>query len=411
MKNFQNLPTSPRLRGASKIAIVVEELTQLGGAERLLDAYLELFPKAPVFTLVWNKEKTLHRYDKFDIRPSFIQKLPLGSKKYKFYLPLMPKAVESFKLDDYDLVLSITSALVKGVITKKPTRRAEPSGRRPVHICYCNTPTRYLWFDSGSYIKNAPIPFFVRPLMPAVLSYLRKWDLKASKRPDFYIANSKNAQARITKYYHRQSDPIFPPVDAKKFNTLNSKIRPLRSTGSIGYYLLVSRIEPYKKVDLAIEAFKKLKLPLKIVGGGTRLKNYRGKASENIELVGRVSDDKLAKFYQNCEALIFPQEEDAGITPLEAMACGRPVIAYGKGGALESVVDGKTGVLFYEQTVESLVDAVRRFQKISFDQKTIRKHAEGFDKEVFKTEVLEYIKSKVTTTNYKKDSTKLQNTK
>jgi len=375
MSNIEKLPNL-------KIAIVVEELTQLGGAERLLDAYLELFPKAPVFTLVYNKERTQHRYDKFDIRPSFIQKLPFGSTKYKWYLPLMPKAVESFKLDDFDIVLSITSALVKGVKTKKPT----------IHICYCNTPTRYLWLDSESYIKNAPIPFFVRPLMPAVLSYLRKWDLKASKRPDFYIANSINAQKRIKKYYNRESFPIFPPVDAKRFNTSDSKATPLRWRN---YFLLVSRLEPYKKVELAIEAFEKLGLPLKVVGGGTRLEKYRSKAPDNIEFIGRVSDEKLAEFYQNCLGFIFPQEEDAGITPLEAMACGKPVIAYAKGGALESVVDGKTGVLFYDQTVDGLTDAVTRAGKISFDKNAIRKHAESFDKEIFKGKILAYIESKI----------------
>ena len=359
-----------------KIAIVVEELTQLGGAERLLDAYLELFPKAPVFTLVFDEERTLHRYDKFDIRPSFIQKLPFGIKKYKFYLPLMPKAVESFKLDNFDIVLSITSALVKGVKTKKPT----------VHICYCNTPTRYLWFDSAEYIKNAPIPFFIRPFVPFMLSRLKKWDLKASKRPDFYIANSINAEKRIKKYYNRNSYPVFPPVDAKHFKLSNKSGK---------YYLLVSRIEPYKKVDLAIDAFKKLKMPLKIVGGGTRFNEYQNKISSNIELVGQVSDEKLAEYYQNCKAFIFPQEEDAGITPLEAMACSRPVIAYGKGGALESVIDGKTGVLFKEQSVECLIDAIKRSQKISFDKKIIRRHAESFDKEIFKEKILAYIIDRV----------------
>lgn len=359
-----------------KVALVAEELTQLGGAERVLDAFLELFPQAPIFTIVWNKEKTQHRYDKFDVRTSFIQKMPLGIKKYKWYLPLMARAVESFKLDDYDLVLSVTSALAKGVVTKKPT----------IHICYCNTPTRYLWFDSASYIKNAPIPFFIRPLMPLVISRLRKWDLKASRRPDYYIANSKNVQARIKKYYNRDSFPIWPPVDAEKF-------RPLEKKGE--YYLLASRIEPYKKVDLVIEAFKKNGLPLKIAGGGSRLEDYRAKVTRNIELIGRVKDAELVKYYQNCRAFIFPQEEDAGITPLEAMACGRPVIAFARGGALESVIDGKTGVLFDKQNIESLNSAIKKTQKINFDPATIRTHAEKFDKALFKEKILEYIKNKL----------------
>ena len=370
-KNLQNL----------KVAIVAEELTQLGGAERVLDCFIEMFPKAPIYTIVWDDKKTAGKYAKKDIRTSFIQDLPFGTKKYKWYLPLMPKAVESFDLKNYDLVLSVTSALIKGVKTKKPT----------IHICYCNTPTRYLWFDSAEYIKNAPIPFFVRPLMPMVLSYLKKWDLKASKRPDFYIANSVNVQQRIKKYYHRDSFSIFPPVDAKFFMP-NSKIRPARSGK---FYLLVSRIEPYKKVDLVISAFKKLGLPLKIVGGGTRFEEYKNNATANIELVGRVSDEKLAKYFQNSIATIFPQEEDAGIVPLESMAVGRPVIAYGKGGVLESVIDKKTGIIFDEQTVEGLISAIKKFQKIKFNQRGIRSQAIKFDQSLFKKKVLAYINSRI----------------
>ncbi|MFA6493016.1 MAG: glycosyltransferase [Patescibacteria group bacterium] len=359
-----------------KIAIVVEELTQLGGAERLLDYYLEMFPEVPVYTIIWDKDKTLHRYDKFDIRPSFIQKLPFAVKNYKWYLSLMPKAIESFDLSKYDVVLSITSALVKGIKTNP----------NQLHICYCNTPTRWLWSDSKSYLKTAPIPFFIRPLMPALMLYLKKWDLKASKNPDFFIANSENVKKRIKKYYNRESDPIFVPVDCRQFKVHKDKGQ---------YYLIVSRLEPYKKVDLVINAFKKLKLPLKIVGSGTRFDELKKSVPKNIELIGRVSDEELAKMYENSIATIFPQEEDAGIVPLESMAAGRPVIAYGKGGALETVIDGKTGVLFEKQTTQSLVTAVKRFKKMNFNSKLIRAHAEMFDKELFKERILEYINSKL----------------
>ncbi len=361
-----------------KVAIVAEELTQLGGAERVLDCFIELFPKAPIYTIVWDDKKTFGKYRGKDIRTSFIQKMPLGVKKYKWYLPLMPAAVESFDLKNYDLVLSVTSALIKGVKTKKPT----------IHICYCNTPTRYLWFDSHDYIKNAPIPGFIRPLMPTVLWFLRRWDLKASRRPDFYIANSTNVQKRIKKYYGLESIPIFPPVDVKNFKP-DFKIRPARSGK---YFLLVSRLEPYKKVDLVIEAFKKINLPLKIVGGGTRLAEYKNGISDNIELIGRVGDEELTEYYQNAIATIFPQEEDAGIVPLESMACGRPVIAFAAGGALESIIDGKSGILFKPQTVQELIAAVKKFQKMKFDPKFIRRHAEKFDKGLFKKKILEYIK-------------------
>lgn len=369
-----------------KIALVVEELTQLGGAERLLDYYLEMFPNVPVFTLIWDKEKTLHRYDKFDIQPSFIQKLPFGVKRYKWYLALMPKAVESFDLKNFEIVLSITSALVKGVKTTS----------KQLHICYCNTPTRWLWTDSKNYLLSAPIPFFAKPLMPTIINMLKKWDFKAARRPDYFIANSENVQKRIKKYYHRDSLPIFVPVDVNKF-----KISKNPGRLKTGYFLVVSRLEPYKKVELVIEAFKRLNLPLKIVGSGTKFENLKKSVPKNIELIGRVSDEKLAEIYQNSIATIFPQEEDAGIVPLESMACGRPVIAYGKGGVIETVIDGKTGILFQKQTVNDLIKAIKRFQKLKFNPRLIRAHAQEFDKELFKEKILEYINNKLQITNSK----------
>jgi len=355
-----------------KVALVVEELTQLGGAERLLDYFLELFPKAPVFTLVWDQEKTLHHYDKFDIRPSFLQKMPWGIKRYKWYLALMPKAIESFDLRDYEIVLSITSALVKGIKTTP----------KQLHICYCNTPTRWLWSDSQSYLRTAPIPFFARPFMPALMKYLRRWDLKAAKRPDYFIANSENVRKRIKKYYGRDSEPIFVPVDSKQFKVSQEKGE---------YFLIVSRIEPYKKVELAIETFKKNKLPLKIVGSGTKFQALKKDLPQNIQLVGRVSDEKLAKIYQQSLATIFPQEEDAGIVPLESMAAGRPVIAFAKGGALETIIEGKTGIFFEHQTVANLAQAIEKFQKTKFNPRFIRAQAEKFDQALFKKKVLVYI--------------------
>ena len=369
MKDIRNLKNL-------KIAIVVEELTQLGGAERILDSVLELFPKSPIFTLVFDKEKTHHRYDKFDIRPSFIQKMPFGIKRYKWYLPLMPLAVESFDLKEYDIILSITSALVKGIKTRK----------NQIHICYCNTPTRYLWVDSEEYVKNAPIPFFIRPLMPTVLSYLRKWDLKASKRPDFFIGNSINIQKRIKKYYQRNSDVIYPMTDIKKF-------KPSKTVGD--YYLLISRIEPYKRVDMVIDAFKGLKEKLVIVGSGTKKDQFIKSAPKNVEFLGRKTDKELAKVCSEARALIFPQDEDFGIVPVEAMAAGRPVIAYGKGGALETVVAGKTGEFFFPQTTTALKNVISKFDYKKYKKEDCRKQASKFDKSLFKEQILEYIKDKV----------------
>lgn len=357
-----------------KIAIVAEELTQLGGAERVLDCLLELFPKAPVYTLIWDNQKTHKKYEKFDIRPSFIQKMPFGKKKYKWYLPLMPLAVESFKLKDYDIVISLTSALVKGVKTNS----------NQIHICYCNTPTRYLWIDSAEYIKTAPIPFFIRPLMPMTIRALKKWDLKAAQRPDFFIANSENVQKRIKKYYGRNSDVIYPTVDTTKF-------RPSKKDN---YFLLVSRIEPYKKVELVIDAFRGLKENLKIVGSGTKFNEMKKTAPKNIEFVGRVSDEKLALIYAGAKAFIFPQDEDFGLTPVEAMAAGTPVVAYKRGGALESVVPGSTGEFFFPQTANSLAEIIRNFRPTKYRSDILQKQAAKFDNRVFKKEILEYIEDK-----------------
>lgn len=358
-----------------KIAIVFEELTQLGGAERLLDIYLEIFPDSPVYTLVWDKEKTKHRYDKFNIKTSFIQKLPFGIKHYKWYLPWMPRAIESLDLSDYDIVLSITSALVKGVKTNE----------NQLHICYCNTPTRYLWVDSKDYIKNAPIPFFIKPLMPLVLKSLKKWDFKASRRPDYIISNSKNVQKRIKKYYNRDSFVIHPMFDTKKYH-----ISPKVSD----YFLLVSRIEPYKKVDLVISAFSKISEKLKIVGSGSKKDFLQKIASENIEFLDRLSDEKLAETYSRAKAVIFPQEEDFGLVPLEAAASGRPTIAYKAGGALETIVPGKTGEFFYPQTAEALRKVIQKFNYKKYHPPQLRAHGEEFDQELFKKQILEYIISK-----------------
>lgn len=368
-----------KLLNDKKIAIVVEELTQLGGAERIFDALLEIFPKAPVFTLVWDKEKTHHRYDKVDIRTSIIQKLPFGIKKYKWYLVLMPKAVESFNLKEFNVVISITSALVKGVKTNSDQ----------LHICYCNTPTRYLWTDSDEYIKNAPIPFFVRPLMPWIINRLRKWDLLAASRPDFFIANSKNVQERIEKYYHRNSDVIYPNVSTEKYTKAVEKKE--------NYFLLVSRLEPYKKVDLVIDAFRALNENLVVVGSGTIMKKIQSTAPKNVKFLGRVNDDHLAKTYAKAKAMIFPQDEDFGITPVEAMAAGTPVIAYKRGGAMETIVASKTGEFFYPQTSSALIDVIKNFHLEKYHRKDLITQAKKFDQAIFKEKILEYIidKSKI----------------
>jgi len=360
-----------------KVAVVAEELTQLGGAERVLDAIMEIFPKAPIYTLVWDKEKTQHKYDHFDVRPSCIQKLPFGVKKYKWYLPFMPWAIESLNLKEFDLIISSSSALIKGIKTHK----------QQTHICYCHTPTRYLWSDTKDYLKTAPIPFFIKPIMPLVTYFLRQWDLKASGRPDFLIANARNIQAKIKKYYGRDSDVIYPPINCDQFK-ISSKIGD--------YFLLLARLEPYKKADLVIDAFNGMPdKKLIIVGSGTKKAEWEKSAQPNITFTGRVSDELLNKYYSECLAFIHPQEEDFGITALEAQSSGRPVIAYKKGGALETIIEKNTGEFFFPQTVSALQKVVKTFNSQKYDSQKIRAHALLFDKSIFKDKLIEYIINKL----------------
>jgi glycosyltransferase involved in cell wall biosynthesis len=361
-----------------KVALVHEFLTQYGGAERILDCFLEMWPDATIHTLVYDKEKMGKFYNKFKIKTSYIQNLPsIPPAGYKWWLMLYPNAIEQFDFSDYDLVISDSSAFAKGIITKKPT----------VHICYMHTPTRYLWSVTKEYLKEAPIPPLLRPIMPPFINILRKWDFKAAQRPDYIIANSKTIADRIKKFYKRDADGvIFPYVDCDRFKINNDEKK---------YFLVACRLEPYKKTDLAILAANKLKINLVVSGGGTKIEKLTKIAGPTVKFTGRLDDVELAKLYENCSAFIFPQEEDAGIMPLEAMAAGRPVIAYGKGGSLESVVPGVTGEFFKEQTVESLSNTIKNFDPNKYDSKVIRNHALKFDKKIFKEKINNFIKNKI----------------
>ena len=287
------------------------------------------------------------------------------------------KLIQSKKERNFDLIISDASALVKGVKTKEDQ----------LHICYCHTPTRYLWTDTKDYLKTAPIPKILRPVMPLAIWFLRRWDLKAAQRPDFYIANSRNIANKIYKYYHRDSTVIYPPVETDKFH-LSPKLAD--------YFFMVARLEPYKKVDLVIQAFNQLpRLKLKIAGGGTKQEEFAKIAGSNISFIGRVSDTKLAELYAHARAFIFPQEEDFGITAVEAQAAGRPVVAFKKGGALESIIEGKTGEFFHPQTAEALVKVLKKFQSGKYNPKEVRAQALKFDKSLFKEKIKEYINSKL----------------
>lgn len=361
-----------------KVALVHEFLTQYGGAEKVLEAILEIFPDATIHTLVYDKEKMGKFFGKYKIKTSFLQKMPFGVKKYKWYLTLMPKAIESFDFTGYDLVLSDASAFAKGVITKKPT----------VHICYCHTPTRYLWQETKSYVQTAEMPNIIRPLMPPFIKALRKWDYKAAQRPDYIIANSQTVQKRIKKYYKRDSTVIYPFVDIQSFSA---------SDHVKNFYLIAGRMVPYKRNDIVVQAFNKLSdKTLIVAGAGYGLEELKTLASSsNIKFKGRVSDESLKQYFSTCRAFIFAAEEDFGITPLEAMASGRPVIAYGVGGATETIVDGKTGIFFNAQTPEAVIDAINKFEKKQFNQSDSVAQAKKFEKKQFIAKMKTYINDKM----------------
>jgi len=354
-----------------KVALLHDYLNQAGGAERVLLALAELYPDAPIYTLIHDK-KRLTGFENRDIRTSFLQKMPFASSKIRWYLPLMPVAIEQINLSDYDVVISSTSALIKGVITHPKT----------LHICYCHTPTRYLWSEAHQYHKEIKEGKVIRYFLPYLLNRLRLWDQVAAQRVDHFIANSNFIAQRIKNYYNRESTVIYPPVD-----TENYYISP--DLGN--YYLIISRLKPYKKVDLVIKAFNKLNLPLKIIGTGEEEEKLKKMARPNIEFLGAVSEKEKQKYLANCLALIHPQIEDFGLTVIEAMASGRPVIAYAEGGALETVLENKTGQFFTEQSWEPLIDLIIKFKPKEFNPQEIKEYAEKFNTENFYLQIKNFI--------------------
>ncbi len=331
-----------------RVALAHDHLNQAGGAERVLAELHARYPAAPVFTLLRDRSQLGGFGSGWDVRESFLRRLPGGERFFKWYLWLMPTAVECLDVTDYDVVISSCSALIKGLVVKPET----------THVCYCHTPTRYLWSDTHSYASELPLPRLVKRLLPLVLTYLRQWDYLAAQRVDRFVANSRFVAQRIRKYYRREAEVIYPPVATELFGAP-------REPGD--YFVLLSRLRPYKRVDLAIRAFNKLGMPLKVIGSGEQEAELRTAAKPNIEFLGQVDDATKARYLAGARALIFPQEEDFGITAVESLAAGRPVIAYRAGGALEILEDGVTGRFFAEQSWESLADAVIRFRYQEFD--------------------------------------------
>ncbi len=357
-----------------KVALVHDYLNQYGGAERVLEVFSEAFPEAPIYTLFYDEKLTSGVFKGKDIRTSFLQKIPFSRKYHQVFPVFMPVAAESLDFRDYDVVLSDSASFAKGVITKPST----------LHICYLHTPLRYAWDKSHEYLSEFPMPRVIKWVAPFVLAYLRMWDKDASSRPDILLTNSQFVRSRIRKYYGRDAEVVYPSIDPTFFGE-----EDISANGE--YFLMVGRLTPYKRFGLTVEVFNELGWPLKIIGNGPERRRLERRAKKNVEFFGTVSDGTLRKYYAGAKALIFPQEEDFGIVPLEAMAAGRPVIAFRAGGALESVKEGETGMFFDEQTPESLQRVLHEFNSVRFDSEKIREHARKFSKDLFKSRIKEIV--------------------
>lgn len=353
----------------ARVALVHDWLTTFGGAERCIILLHQLFPTAPIYTLVHDRRNTPPELEDARIVTSHLQRLPGSTTNWQRFLPAMPYAIEQFDLRDYDLIISSCHAVAKGVLTH--------AGQK--HLCYCYTPIRYVWDLYQTYLQHTRLSSMAERVFRVSAHYVRQWDYAAAQRVDKFLAISQTVQQRIKHTYNRDAPVVYPPVDTEFFT-------PDQTAGR-DYYLLVSRFVPYKRVDLAVEAFSLREDPLLVVGDGPQEKRLKGMAGKNVEFIGGVTDEELRTLYRNCRALVFPGEEDFGLTPVECMACGRPVVAYGRGGATETVLDGKTGVLFGDQTPNALDQAIDRLGRLEIDEAECRSQAQKFDERVFLAKV------------------------
>ena len=353
-----------------RVALVHDYLVQHGGAERVLEAFTEIFPDAPIYTIVHDREAMGGSFADRDIRTSFLQRFPWARRNHRLFPLLMPLAVEQFDFSDFDVVLSDSASYAKGVITPPGT----------LHICYMHTPTRYVWDDCQKYAQDFGFSSFIKRFVPLLVNPVRLWDRAAARRPDIIIANSKFVRRRIAKYYRREVEVIHPPVDTNNFSVV-------ADTERRDYFLIVGRLLAYKRHDIAIDACNRLGLSLKIIGQGPELERLRQLAGPTVEFLGRVDDRDLPRYYAQCRAFIFPQEEDFGIVAIEAMASGRPLIAYRGGDIVEHLEEGRMGIFFDMQTPEAIMAALTRFQDADYDPTFIRSKVIGFDRDIFKQKI------------------------
>jgi glycosyltransferase involved in cell wall biosynthesis len=354
-------------RKLMKVALVHDFLVKMGGAERVLKIFADLYPKAPIYTLLYDEEICGETFPAARVKTSFLQKAPSFLRKRQRYLfPLMPRAIESFDLSEFDLVISSSGAYAHGALIASSA----------THVCYCHSPMRYAWDYTHEYLREQKLGVLKGAAVARMLHKVRLWDQVAADRTDLYIANSHHVQKRIKKYYRKEAPVLYPPVNLDRF-----EVTPSHQD----YFLIVSTLSPFKKIDLAIQFFNKTGKKLIIIGEGSQKEYLRKIAAPNIDILGFLPDEIVKKYLQNCRALIFPGEEDFGITPLEAMACGKPVLAYGVGGARETIIPGVTGEFFYEPTIDSMEDAFGRLiiNEPNYHPRTIRKHAELFSEKNF----------------------------
>jgi len=345
-----------------KVALIYDWLNQFGGGERVLSELHSMFPEAPVFTTVHAPERLPESMRCLDVRTSFLQRVPTARGNHRPFFPLMPLAFERFDLEGFDLVLSASSACAKGVIPAIGS----------THVCYCFSPCRYLWDSFDEYTSG----MLTRPLMAGVARWMRKWDRETADRVDHFVAISDEVASRIGRHYGRSAEVVYPPVDVDAFAPSG------REPGD--YYLVVSRLVAYKRIDLAIAAANRLGRRLIVVGDGPERKRLAALAGPTVELRGWRSDEEIRELYAGCRAFVFPAFDDFGIAPVEAQAAGRPVIAFGRGGATETVVRGKTGVFFDAQEVAAVIEAMLTLEREEFDPRDCRRNAERFDRRAFR---------------------------